>query len=226
MVALAQRLDFATNWEDLEATDDFAANWEDPKDERVFSLVAEIFYLIEVLIYFVFTSVAHGAATWIVAHWYLHQEPSILDAFLVAASKCWTLVGATLLLAVLSLFVISPVVIFIFSASNGDEATTYVLLFLLVVGIWIFSILTYVTYIAVMVEGKGSWYSIKRSFALTKGHFGKIFCIVFVWGIVKFLLGAIVTVVSLFGVGCGPFWCFGGFLDTVVGIFLLAIAPV
>ena len=187
---------------------------------------ARIFYLIEVFIYYVFTAVAHGAAIWIIAHWYLHQEPSLLVAFGVATDKCWTLIGATLLLAVLTLLVALPVMVIAFV--SNDEAVIYVLIFLVAVGMCIFSILTYVTYVAVMVEGKGSWDSIKRSFGLTKGNIGKIFCIVFLWGIVKFVLGAIITMVLFYGVGYGDshLLYFGKFLDTVVGIFLLAIAPV
>ena len=212
------------NWDSYDwYNDDFEKNWESSAASPG-GFAKDVFSLIEVLIYYVFTAVAHGAAIWIVAHWYLHQEPSLRDAFGVATSKCWTLVCTTLLLSMLASFLmVIPAMIVVFA--NLDGAAYFVAFLPVLVGICIFSILTYVTYVPVMVEGKSPPDSLQRSFGLTKGHFWKIFCIVFVWGIVKFLLGAIVTVCVIYG-SSRNYYYFGKVLDTIVGILLLAIAPV
>mmetsp|Transcript_8128 Transcript_8128/g.9304 ORF Transcript_8128/g.9304 Transcript_8128/m.9304 type:complete len:352 (-) Transcript_8128:160-1215(-) len=188
-----------------------------------------IFYLIEVLIYYVFTAVAHGASIWIVAHWYIHQHPTLLDAFDVATGKCWTLVGATLLLTALSLVGAIPVVVAV-SANIG--AGYFFLSFVMVLWVWILSILTYLTYVAVMVEGKGPWGSIRRSFGLIKGYWCEVLGLVLVWVLVKIIIGAILGMIlysgimSVYNSDNYVLLYFGKFLDTVVGILFLAIAPV
>ena len=191
-----------------------------------------IFYLIEVFIYYVFTAVAHGASIWIVAHWYVNQHPFLLDAFDVATGKCWTLVGATLLLTALSLVGAIPMVLAVFLSANIGAVGYYFGAFVMLLWIWILSILTYITYVAVMVEGKGPWGSIRRSFGLTKGYWCEVLGLVLVWVLVKIIIGSIIGMILYSGImsvnNSDNYFLlyFGKFLDTVVGIFLLAIAPV
>ena len=187
-----------------------------------------MFYLIESFIYYVFTAVAHGASIWIVAHWYVNQHPALMDAFGVATDKCWTLVGATLLLTVLSLVGVIP--LFFAFAFNGSGY--FFCIFVMILWIWIIPILTYLTYVAVMVEGKGPWGSILRSVGLIQGYWCEVLGLVLVWALVKMIIGIIIGIMLypnsglLYFFGNSGLLYFGKFLDTVVGILLLAIAPV
>jgi hypothetical protein len=191
-----------------------------------------MFYLIESFIYYVFTAVAHGASIWIVAHWYVNQHPALLDAFGAATDKCWTLVGATLLLTALSLVGVIPMVLAVIASANLDWPGYFFLIFVMILWIWIISILTYLTYVAVMVEGKGPWGSILRSFGLIQGYWCEVLGLVLVWVLVKIIIGFIIGMILYSGLMsmscCDDYFLlyFGKFLDTVVGILLLAIAPV
>jgi len=82
------------------------------------------------------------------------------------------------------------------------------------------------------VEGKGPWGSIRRSFGLIKGYWCEVLGLVLVWVLVKIILGAILGMILYSGImsvyNSDNYYLlyFGKFLDTVVGILLLAIAPV
>ena len=190
-----------------------------------------LFYLIEAALFYVFACVAHGAAIWVTAHVYLHQSPHPHDAFVTAVRKCWPLVAATILLGILFIPVLLPTVTIgiLVNTSAIDPILGGFLIFVLVFAVGMFlTIVTYVVYVAVMVDGKGPWESIKHSYHLTKGHWGYILAILVLWAVVKILFSMIVGAFLVTGVmhASRPTIWFADTLDTFIGIFLLAIAPV
>ena len=194
------------------------------------------FYLLKVALYYVFTCVAHGASIWVVAHWYLNQSPRLEEAFHTAAGKCWPLVGATLLLSLIVMIpLIIPTVIivllFVYQHIDSLEATVILTILSVAWGMFV-SIVTYTVYAAVMVEGAGPWESIRRTYSLTKGHWRSIFAVLLSWGIIKFLLSLIISTCDMMGLvsylssGHHALIWFANVLDTIIGIFVLAIGPV
>lgn len=181
------------------------------------------FYLLEWCLYYVFACVAHGAAIWVTAHVYLHQSPHPYDSFDTALRQWSSLVCATLLIGLLFLPMLLPAISLAAIAQNGaiDPMVAMILIFFIsVVFSIIMVIITYVVYPAIMVEKQGAWGSIKRSYNLAKGHWGYIVAILLIWGVVKFLIGVIIGSVMV-----RSMWVAHA-LDTIFGIFLLAIAPV
>eukprot|EP00535_Pseudo-nitzschia_heimii_P001419 CAMPEP_0197182892 /NCGR_PEP_ID=MMETSP1423-20130617/7005_1 /TAXON_ID=476441 /ORGANISM="Pseudo-nitzschia heimii, Strain UNC1101" /LENGTH=329 /DNA_ID=CAMNT_0042633395 /DNA_START=37 /DNA_END=1026 /DNA_ORIENTATION=- len=190
-----------------------------------------LFYVIEGSLFYVFACVAHGAAIWVTAHVYLHQSPHPYDAFQVAFEKCWPLVAATILLGLIFQPVLLPTLTIGILANNGsiDPVLGAVLMFLLIFALGTFlTIVTYVMYAAIMVDKKGPWESIKHSYHLTKGNWGYILAILLLWAIVKVLLSMMITPFLVMGImrASRPMIWIANTLDTVISIFLLAIAPV
>jgi len=189
------------------------------------------FYVMEACLFYVFACVAHGAAIWVTAHVYLHQSPHPFDAFQTAFQKCLPLVAATLLIGILFLpILLSIITVFVMAQNETIDPLLAMVLIVTVVFVlsMILTIVTYVVYPAIMVEKKASVESIKRSYHLTKGHWGYIFAILLIWAVVKFLISMIVSTLMLMGIHNGslPTIWFANTLDTIFGIFLLAIAPV
>lgn len=189
------------------------------------------FYFVEVALYYVFAGFAHGALVLLTMHWYVHQSQHPIDAFESALRKCWSIVGAT---ALISLIVILPallpaVTLWVFAGVVSESTVVDISILLIVM--WVvwsicISIVTSTVYAAIMAEGMGPWASIQRSFSLGQGQWDSIVGILVplwvlqVWS--KAVLGKLIVYFSIIGDQI----VVTNVLATIIGILLLAVAPV
>lgn len=191
------------------------------------------FYFVEALLYYVFSCIAHGAAIWCTIHFYLQQQqPRVIDSFKVSGRKCWPLV-ATTFLKMLLMFVpllVPMVLLYIFAVQGilqSRLAIAWVSVIVLLYGYFV-KVVMFAVYAVVMVEGKGPLKSIERSFELTRGYWAHILGILLVWGVVKVVVSSMVASFAYQGMMTGHVYLIylSKILDTIAGIFFLAIIPV
>lgn len=146
-------------------------------------------YLIECLIYYCFTCIAHGASVWLATHLYLEQHPSILDGLKAAGRKVTSLACS---LVLISLIAAVPCVMIVAALQD------YTVLAMVLVCIYaiLLQIIYYHVYPVIMVENKGPMQALSRSFELTSGHRCFIFCIIFLWGFIRTMIGLLIALIS------------------------------
>ena len=191
------------------------------------------FYVLECFIYYIFSCIAHGASTWFIVHLYKNQLPTLQDAFSKAYEKKFTLVLVTILIFVVSFTPMFLLVRLILrTGSYHAFVATGILSF-----IWatIIEIITFVVYPIIMVETNNANIlstikdSLLRSWTLTENHRISILGVVLSWAVVKLVLSVIVMYITFQGY---PYkssmivYHLARFIDTMFGIFLLAIGSV
>ncbi|CAJ1960394.1 unnamed protein product [Cylindrotheca closterium] len=193
-------------------------------------------YLIEVLIYYCFSCIAHGASVWLATHLYLEQYPSILNGFSNAGTKVVSLAWSLILISM-----IAVVPCFSILAALRDYLVLAILLVCIVTGF--LQVIFYHAYPVIMVENKGGLQALSRSFEISSGHRVYIFCILFTWGLIRSMIGLLIALISSTGlkqeltfnedymswdveVSRGWQYYFAQVLDTSFGIIFLALESV
>lgn len=194
-------------------------------------------YMIECLIYYCFSCIAHGATVWLATHLYLEQYPSILDGFSNAGTKVLAL---TWTLALISMMAMIPLVIIVAALGQDSYILAFVLVFILVSFL---QIVFYHVYPAIMVENAGPLQALSRSWEISSGHRCFIFGILFAWGLLRSLVGLFIGLIASTGykreftfnedyssydvqVGYGWQYYVAQVLDTSLGILFLALESV
>lgn len=195
---------------------------------------ARAFYIFETFLFYCFSCLAHGAAVYFVAHFYLNQNPGIEDAFRKAFWKLHYLILVTILIIVIIIIPLIPLFALFFAQAyrNGTSHGMFFLFVAITLAWQTFVVIrTYLVYPIIMAEGLNPWESFKRSWSLTNS--GSTFCylfgVLFVWGLLKFLTGYALSALLLQSypyTDNKALLVFVKVFDTLLGIFFLAISPV
>mmetsp|Transcript_3207 Transcript_3207/g.7505 ORF Transcript_3207/g.7505 Transcript_3207/m.7505 type:complete len:282 (-) Transcript_3207:104-949(-) len=149
-------------------------------------------YLIELLIYYCFSCIAHGASVWLATHLYLEQHPSILDGLKSAGTK---VVSLTLSLVPIAMIAIVPSSIILTALQNSFV----VALVLVCIYTAFLQVIFYHVYPVIMVENEGPLTALSRSYEITSGHRWSILCIIMAWGLMRSTIGLLVALISRTG---------------------------
>jgi hypothetical protein len=193
---------------------------------------ARAFYLFETFLYYCFCCLAHGAAIYFVAHFYLNQNPDIEEAFRRGFWKLHYLILVTILvLIIVVLPIIVLALIYYFSVRESGFNQSANMLLILVGTAWnaFIVVKTYVVYPIIMTEDMGPLESIKRSWSLTNASACYIFGVLFVWALLKVITGLVLSSLlyqSYPYTDNKALLVFVKVFDTLIGIFFLAIGPV
>lgn len=198
-----------------------------------------LFYFTEAVLYYIFSCIAHGAGAWLTLQLYVTTNttthPHIVDSFQKAGQKCFTLVITTfikLLIALLPTCILG-VLLYILAVQRilqSNVAIAWVSIIMVLLGYSV-KVVLFVLYPVVMVENQLSsspLKCIKRSFELSKGYWGHILGILLVWGVVKVVVSTIIASLTYEGIMKGQSYLIylAKILDTIIGIFYLAIMPI
>lgn len=151
-------------------------------------------YLIEALIYYCFSCIAHGATVWLATHLYLEQYPSILDGLSNAGTKVIALTWSLVIIAM-----IATVPCFIIVAVMGQGGPIVVAIVLVCILFAVIQTIFYHVYPAIMVENVGPLTALSRSYEISSGHRCFIFGILFVWGCCRSIIGLLIGLIAQSG---------------------------
>jgi hypothetical protein len=182
-----------------------------------------LLYLLESAIYYCFICIARGASVWLAAHLYLHQRPTMMDAFRRAAKSIWPLIASLLLVECVC--VIPVMIVMLVLVYALPQLLVLAVLGILAYMTWLY-ILFYHTYPAIMVEKLGPVEALTRSYYLTQDRRCYMLGILVCWALVRTAIGMVIGTIKIMGEINSWVWYLGSALDTGCGILFAAIESV
>lgn len=181
-------------------------------------------YWIECVIYYCFLCIAHGGSVWLAAHLYLHQYPTLTDAFRQALKFAYPLIAS---LALIGLMVSIPVfLVALLIAYFGNQNIMMVASFGFVAYVIFLQIVFYHVYPSIMVEKLGAVESLKRSFYLTENHRCFLLGVLLCWAVVRFVIGLVIASIGVTAEFYSWQWYLSKALDTLFGILFASLESV
>jgi hypothetical protein len=183
-------------------------------------------YILECSIYYCFICIARGASVWLAAHLYLHQRPTMMDAFRRAAKSAWPLIGSLLLTGCLCVIpLIFVMLVVVYTIESMPQLMVLAVLGFLAYASWL-HILFYHTYPAIMVEKLGPVVAMTRSYHLTEDHRCYILGVLLCWWLVRVVIGMVIASIHISGEVNSWVWYLGSALDVGCGILFAAVESV